>query len=68
MFAGADVHGSTLGILGMGRIGQAIARRGAHGFGMKVIYHNRSRLDAGIEADLRASYVSKTSCCSRPIT
>ena len=59
MFAGADVHGSTLGILGMGRIGQAIARRGAHGFGMKVIYHNRSRLDAGIEADLRASYVSK---------
>lgn len=60
MFAGADVHGSTLGILGMGRIGQAIARRGAHGFGMKVIYHNRSRLDVGIEADLRASYVSKT--------
>lgn len=59
MFAGADVHGSTLGILGMGRIGQAIARRGAHGFGMKVIYHNRSRLDAGIEADLRANYVSK---------
>ena len=59
MFAGADVHGSTLGILGMGRIGQAIARRGAHGFGMKVIYHNRSRLDAAIEADLRASYVSK---------
>jgi glyoxylate/hydroxypyruvate/2-ketogluconate reductase len=44
MFAGAEVHGSTLGILGMGRIGQAIARRGAHGFGMKVIYHNRSRL------------------------
>ncbi len=59
MFAGADVHGSTLGILGMGRIGQAIARRGAHGFGMKVIYHNRSRLDAGIEADLRANHVSK---------
>jgi gluconate 2-dehydrogenase len=60
MFAGADVHGSTLGILGMGRIGQAIARRGALGFGMKVIYHNRSRLDAATEADLRASYVSKT--------
>ena len=59
MFAGADVHGSTLGILGMGRIGQAIARRGALGFGMKVIYHNRSRLDAGIEAELRARYVSK---------
>jgi glyoxylate/hydroxypyruvate/2-ketogluconate reductase len=46
MFSGAEVHGSTLGIIGMGRIGQGIARRGAHGFGMKVIYHNRSRLDA----------------------
>ena len=32
LFAGSDVHGATLGILGMGRIGQAIARRGAHGF------------------------------------
>lgn len=59
MFAGAEVHGSTLGILGMGRIGQAIARRGAHGFGMKVIYHNRSRLDAATEAECKASYVSK---------
>jgi gluconate 2-dehydrogenase len=59
MFAGADVHGATLGVLGMGRIGQAIARRGALGFGMKVIYHNRSRLDAGIEAQLGASWVSK---------
>ena len=48
MFAGSDIHGSTLGIMGMGRIGQGIARRGAHGFGMKVIYHNRSRLDAEI--------------------
>ena len=38
MFTGSDVHGATLGILGMGRIGQAIARRGALGFGMKVIY------------------------------
>jgi gluconate 2-dehydrogenase len=59
MFAGADVHGSTLGILGMGRIGQGIARRGALGFGMKVIYHNRSRLDAAVEAELGARYVSK---------
>jgi gluconate 2-dehydrogenase len=60
MFAGAEVHGSTLGILGMGRIGQAIARRAAHGFGMPVIYHNRSRLDASTEADLGARYLSKT--------
>jgi len=59
MFAGQDVHGSTLGILGMGRIGQGIARRGAHGFGMRVIYHNRSRLDAATEAECRATYVSK---------
>jgi gluconate 2-dehydrogenase len=59
MFAGAEVHGSTLGILGMGRIGQAIARRAAHGFGMPVIYHNRSRLDAATEDQLNARYVSK---------
>lgn len=59
MFAGSDIHGATLGILGMGRIGQAIARRGALGFGMKVIYHNRTRLSAELEAQLKASYVSK---------
>ncbi|SDL92696.1 gluconate 2-dehydrogenase [Oryzisolibacter propanilivorax] len=59
MFAGSEVHGSTLGILGMGRIGQGIARRGAHGFGMRVIYHNRSRLAAELEAECRASYVDK---------
>lgn len=59
MFAGADIHGATLGILGMGRIGQAIARRGALGFGMKVIYHNRSRLTPDLEAQCKASYVSR---------
>lgn len=59
MFAGSDVHGSTLGVIGMGRIGQGIAKRGAHGFGMKVIYHNRSRLDAKLEAECKASYVGK---------
>lgn len=59
MLVGSDIHGSTLGILGMGRIGQGIARRGALGFGMKVIYHNRSRLDAATEALCKASYVSK---------
>jgi len=59
MFAGAEVHGSTLGILGMGRIGQAIARRGALGFGMRVIYHNRSRLDGATEAACAATYVSR---------
>ena len=59
MFAGSDIHGSTLGILGMGRIGQGIARRGAHGFGMKVVYHNRSRLSPELEAECRATYVGK---------
>ena len=59
LFAGADVHGATLGVLGMGRIGQAIARRGALGFGMKVIYHNRSRLDPAIEQQLGACWVGK---------
>ena len=59
LFAGADIHGATLGILGMGRIGQGIARRGAHGFGMQVIYHNRTRLDAATELDCKATYVSK---------
>ena len=59
MFAGRDIHGSTLGIIGMGRIGQGIAKRGAHGFGMKVIYHNRSRLSSELEEGCKASYVSK---------
>ena len=59
LFAGADVHGATLGVLGMGRIGQAIARRGALGFGMPVIYHNRTRLAPHIEAQLGARYVAK---------
>nr|WP_295774284.1 D-glycerate dehydrogenase [Rhodoferax sp.] len=59
MFAGAEIHGSTLGIIGMGRIGQGIARRGALGFGMQVVYHNRSRLDATTEAECKARYVSK---------
>ena len=59
MLVGQDVHGSTLGIFGMGRIGQAIARRGALGFGMKVLYHNRTRLPADEEAAVRADYVAK---------
>ncbi len=59
LFAGADVHGATLGVLGMGRIGQAIARRGALGFDMRVIYHNRSRLSLDIETELHARHVTK---------
>ena len=56
---GADVHGKTLGIFGMGRIGQAIARRSL-GFDMQVIYHNRSRLTVEQERwSNHARYVSK---------
>src|SRR6185369_1165956 len=58
MFAGADIHGATLGILGMGRIGQAIARRGHAGFGMRVAYHNRSRLPEAEERALDATWLT----------
>ena len=68
MFAGTDVHGATLGMLGMGRIGQAMARRGALGFGMKVIYHNRSRLDPAIETELGARWVDKDDAAAREPT
>jgi glyoxylate/hydroxypyruvate/2-ketogluconate reductase len=55
---GMDVRGRTLGILGMGRIGQAVARRAA-GFGMPVIYHNRSALPEPVERECNARYVDK---------
>ena len=52
MFPGAEISGTTLGVLGLGRIGRAIARR-ASGFAMKVIYHNRSRLAPDDEGGAR---------------
>ena len=61
---GTDVHHATLGIVGMGRIGQKIARRGL-GFEMQVLYHNRSRLAASIEAELDAKYVSMEELLAR---
>lgn len=54
---GTDVHHATLGIIGMGRIGQAIARRAA-GFDMRVLYHNRRRVDEEIERKLNTRWVS----------
>lgn len=54
---GADVHGTTLGIIGLGRIGQAIARR-AQGFGTRVLYHKRTR-DPEAERSVGAEYRSK---------
>ena len=47
---GMHVSGRTVGIIGMGRIGKAIAHRCHYGFGMKVVYHNRSATDAGLPA------------------
>src|SRR5215213_7922551 len=56
LLLGPDVHGSTLGILGFGRIGQAMARRAA-GFGMAVLYHDPVRLSDDVTEPLRAEYV-----------
>ncbi len=58
LLAGTDIYGSTLGIVGMGRIGQAIARR-ARGFGMRVMYHNRSQVAPELERELNAEFVDK---------
>jgi glyoxylate reductase len=55
---GLDVHGKTIGILGFGRIGRAVARR-ALGFGMRVLYHDSVRATPEIERELRATYVDK---------
>jgi glyoxylate reductase len=52
---GSRIAGKRLGILGMGRIGQAVARR-AHVFGMQVHYHSRKRLHAETESELKATY------------
>jgi glyoxylate reductase len=56
LLLGPDVHGSTLGIVGFGRIGQAIARRAA-GFGMTVLYHDVQRLPSEVTGPLGATYV-----------
>ena len=57
LLLGADVHGATLGIVGFGRIGQAVARR-ATGFGMDVRYHARNRVSGAVEAALGATFSS----------
>lgn len=54
---GSDVHGKTLGIIGMGRIGEALAQRGHFGFGMPVIYHSNSPKPA-VEQRFNAQYRS----------
>jgi glyoxylate/hydroxypyruvate/2-ketogluconate reductase len=61
---GVDVHHATLGIFGLGRIGQAIARRAA-GFDMKVLYHNRKRVAPEIELRAHATYAGKDELLKR---
>ncbi|HKU49083.1 MAG TPA: D-glycerate dehydrogenase, partial [Nitrososphaera sp.] len=63
LLLGSEVHGSTLGIIGLGRIGFAVAKR-AKGFGMNVIYHNRNR-DRVKEQELAAEYVQLDDLLSR---
>lgn len=72
---GTDVHGKTLGIIGMGRIGEALAQRGHFGFGMPVIYHSHSPKPA-VEQRFDAQYRSLTEllqqadfiCLTLPLT
>jgi glyoxylate reductase len=57
LLLGSDVHGGTLGIVGFGRIGQAVARRAA-GFGMTILYHDVARAPEAVERDLGARFVA----------
>jgi glyoxylate reductase len=56
LLLGPDVHGSTLGVVGFGRIGQAVARR-AGGFGMTIVYHDVHRADQAVEAEHSAAFL-----------
>ncbi len=56
-FIGGEVHGKTLGIVGLGQIGEAVARR-AHGFGMRILYTKRRRLERSAESSLGVTYRS----------
>ncbi len=55
---GADIHGKTLGVIGFGRIGRAVARR-AGGFNMSILYHDALRADAAAEREFNATFVTK---------
>lgn len=58
LFMGSDVHHKSLGILGFGRVGQALAKRAA-GFDMQILYHNRTRVDPEIEEKIGVTYVDR---------
>src|SRR5687767_11681980 len=57
LLMGPDVHGATIGIVGFGRIGQAVARR-AKGFGMRVVYHDLQRVPKAVEAEFDATFMT----------
>lgn len=57
LFLGMELRGKTLGIIGFGRIGRAVARIGAHGFGMRVLYYSRRRAPEEVEREIGAEYV-----------
>jgi glyoxylate reductase len=57
LLMGPDVHGATIGIVGFGRIGQAVARR-AKGFGMRIVYHDLLRVPKSVEAEFDATYMT----------
>lgn len=57
LLMGPDVHGATLGIVGLGRIGQAVARR-AKGFGMRIVYHDHHRVPKSVEAEFDATFMT----------
>ncbi len=57
LLMGPDVHGATIGIVGFGRIGQAVARR-AKGFGMRIVYHDLQRVPKSVEAEFDATYMT----------
>ncbi len=56
LLLGPDIHGATIGIVGFGRIGQAVARR-AQGFGMTIVYHDVHRADPSVEATFGATFL-----------
>ncbi len=56
LFLGSNVYGKTLGLIGMGRIGKAVAKR-AEGFNMNILYHSRRRLEPKVETEIGARYV-----------
>lgn len=57
LLMGPDIHGATLGIVGFGRIGQAMARR-AKGFGMRIVYHDLQRVPKAVEAEFDATFMT----------